>query len=120
LDAEQYLKELRRANVFVLPSFLENSSNSLCEAMLVGTSCVASFVGGVSSLVSDEMTALCFPPGDEAVLAEQLRRFFSDEAQAKRFSKNAMDIARKRHDRQTVANRMVEIYRKVLENKCEE
>jgi len=118
LDAAQFAQELQAATGFVLPSFIENSPNSLCEAMLMGTPCITSFVGGVPSLVTDNETALCFPAGEHAVLAEQLIRVLTDPALAKRISTNAREVAWKRHDRQSVANTMFEIYQKVMKKPC--
>ena len=44
---ERYLK----ANVFVCPSSIENSPNSLGEAQLLGVPCVASYVGGIPDMM---------------------------------------------------------------------
>ena len=72
-EAAEVANELMKAHVFVLPSFIENSPNSLAEAMLVGTPCATSFAGGVPSMVNDGESALCFPPADAVLLAEQMR-----------------------------------------------
>ena len=42
------------ANVFVLPSTIENSPNSLGAAMLLGVPCEASAVGGVTTMMTHE------------------------------------------------------------------
>jgi glycosyltransferase involved in cell wall biosynthesis len=114
LDAKSMAEELSRAHVFVLPSFIENSPNSLAEAMLVGTPSVVSFVGGVPSMVTDEVEALTFPAGDEAVLAEQIRRVFPDEALADELSLRARATAHRRHLPAKIAREMLEIYRSVI------
>ena len=77
---------------------------------------MVSFVGGVPSMVNDGETALCFPPGDEAVLAECLRKLFDDDGLAQRLSESARKIALNRHDRVRGAERTVEIYKKVIHN----
>ncbi len=51
LDAEKMKQAYLDANVFVLPSTIENSPNSLGEAMLLGVPCVAADVGGVTDLL---------------------------------------------------------------------
>lgn len=56
LDSEQMAEELLRANVFVLPSALDNTSTSLREAMAVGTPSVASYVGGMPETIIDGKT----------------------------------------------------------------
>lgn len=110
LDAKAVAAELACAHVFAFPSFADNSPNSLAEAMLVGAPVVASFVGGVPSMVQDQETALCFPVGDEIVMAECLRRVFSEESLVTRLTHTAQEVARRRHDPKNIARRMLEIY----------
>lgn len=111
LDARMVVEELKKAHVFVLPSFIENSPNSLAEAMLVGTPSVTSFVGGVPSMVHDGQSALCFPPGDEAMLAEQIRQFFLNDDLLSQLSVQARDIASIRHQKEEIVRHTIEIYR---------
>lgn len=113
LNAGGMVEELLQARVFVLPSFIENSPNSLAEAMLVGTPSVASFVGGVQSMAQDGESALFFPPGDEAVLAERLREIFLDDDLACRLSMRARDVARARHSSKKIVDDMLNIYKTV-------
>ncbi len=110
LDAEAMAGELARAHVFVLPSLIENSPNALAEAMLVGTPSVASFVGGVPSMTQDGASALLFPPGDESVLAEQLREIFLQDELALRLSACAREVARSRHCKEKIVGDMLAIY----------
>jgi len=51
LDEQGMLDRYLKANVFAMPSAIENSPNSLGEAMIVGTPVVASDVGGVKNLL---------------------------------------------------------------------
>lgn len=115
IDAETVTEELKKAHVFVLPSFIENSPNSLAEAMLVGTPSVASFVGGVPSMVNDGESALCFPAGDSALLAEQIRRIFLDDDLANKLSVQARKIAIIKHEKDEIVRRTLEIYRNEMD-----
>ncbi len=114
LDANGMAEQLLQAHVFVLPSLIENSPNSLAEAMLVGTPSAVSFVGGVPSMAQDGESALFFPSGDEAVLAEQIRRVFLDDDLASRLSVSARDVARTRQNKEKIINDSLEIYRSVI------
>jgi len=116
LSANEMANELSKAHAFVLPSFIENSPNSLCEAMLVGTPSIASYVGGVPSLANTEETALVFPPGDEAVLAEHLRRLFLNDDLAHQLAAKARDIASHRHAPDRIVKDMMRIYQSVAQH----
>jgi len=52
------VESLKTANVFVLPSILENSPNSLAEAQILGVPCVTTFAGGTIDYVKDGLTGL--------------------------------------------------------------
>lgn len=49
LDEKQMVQQYLNANVFVLASAVENSPNSLNEAMITGTPCIVSYVGGIGN-----------------------------------------------------------------------
>ena len=67
-------------------------------------------------MVCDGYNTLGFPVGDEAVLAEQIRRIFTDDSLAERLSQTGRENARRRH-RDTVIQRISEIYTAVAQNK---
>lgn len=113
LSAERMAQEYARAHVFVLPSYVENSPNSLAEAMLLGTPSVVSLAGGIPSMIVDGQTALAFPSGDEAVLAEQIRRIWVDDDGARCLSLSSRKIAEARHAEDAIVRGMCTIYEQV-------
>ncbi len=110
LDAQGVAAELRRAHAFVLPSLMENSPNSLAEAMMVGTPSAASYVGGIPTMACDGEAVLLFPPGDEALLAERLRTIFLKDDWAVGASRQTRTAALQRHSTRRIVDRMVEVY----------
>lgn len=110
LDADALADRLERSHAFVSPSLVENSSNSIAEAMVAGCPCVVSFVGGLPSLLSDGQTALMIPSGDPALLATAVARLFEDDHLALSLSQEAMRVARERHDADLIVQRQIEIY----------
>jgi glycosyltransferase involved in cell wall biosynthesis len=113
LNAEGMANELARAHVFVSASMVENRCNSLAEAMLIGTPAVVSLAGGMVSTVKDRQTALCFPLGDFAMLAECIRMIFANDALANRLAASARVLALRRHDAKLIAERLRAIYKMV-------
>lgn len=115
LSATEMANEYNKAHVFVLPSFMENSSNALGEAMLVGTPVVVSPVGGVLSIVKDEESALVFPAGDYAMMAHQIERVFENDELALKLSMNAKSVAQRRHDIKRTTTQYINIYKDVIQ-----
>lgn len=71
---EEYLS----SSLFVLPSYVENSPNTLAEAMLLGMPIVCSDAGGIKDMVSDE-EARIFERGNSEQLAACIRGIFTEE-----------------------------------------
>ena len=115
LNAEEMAEEFKKAHVFVLASFAENSPNALGEAMSAGTPSVVTPVGGVMSMVKDEESALFFPSGDYNMLAYQIDRIFKDNKLAGKLSENSKLIALKRHDVDVTTNQYMNIYEDVIQ-----
>jgi L-malate glycosyltransferase len=114
LNEKRMTTELCKAHVFVIPSLLENSPNSLCEAQLVGLPCVASYCGGIPSLVEEGQTGLLFTAGDATVLAERIRELFVDDHLARKLGAQARQTALTRHDPETVTRTVMKTYESVI------
>lgn len=114
LSAEEMANEFKKAHVFALPSFLENSPNALGEALMIGTPTVVAPVGGVTSIVEDEKSTLFFPSGDYVMLAYQIERLFSNEKLALQLSKSGKAIAERRHNVTATTKQYFNIYKDIL------
>lgn len=106
---EEYLK----ANVFVLPSTIENSPNSLAEAMMLGVPCVAADVGGVSDFAGHRKEAFLYPSSSTHLLAHYLDTAFSDPEQASLLGKNAKKRAEIDYDRTTNTAALVQAFQTI-------
>lgn len=113
LSAEQVAQELREAEVFCLPSHCENSPNSLGEAMLMGTPSVATYVGGVPSILENGVEGQLVPSGDPAMLFDAIDRYFSDREFAKACADKAYETAVKRYDPKVVVEQLMTVYKGV-------
>ena len=113
LSAEDMKAQFLKSHLFVLPSALENSPNSLGEAMLLGVPCVAADVGGVHNLLTDGGDGMLYPAGDVEALADRIIEIFTKEAIVERFSDNARKHARVNHDAEQNYYRLIRIYREM-------
>jgi glycosyltransferase involved in cell wall biosynthesis len=105
---------LRAIDIFVLPSLSEAFSNALMEAMACGCCCVASNVGGNPELVRSGETGLLFERGDVESLALALRRLMADDGLRRQLASNGQSYIRGNFSAQTAAQRMGEIYGRLL------
>ena len=111
LTPEGMKEEYLRANVFTLPSTVDNSPNSLGEAMLLGTPCVAADVGGVSSMLSHGREGFLYPSADPCMLAEDICRVFAMESEAEEMGAAARIRAQATHDPAKNLEDLLDIYR---------
>jgi glycosyltransferase involved in cell wall biosynthesis len=114
LGADGLVRELQTADVYVLPSHIENQPNSLLEAMLLGVPCVAAAVGGVPELIAHGRSGLIYHDSDAFALAAAVARLLDDPDYACSLGETARVQAHARYDREAVAHRTGEIYRAVV------
>lgn len=116
LSPEKIIAEMNSANCFVLPSHIDNSPNSLCEAMLLGMPCIASRVGGIPSLIDEGKTGILYNDREPAELAEKIVWIKENPGNAVEMGKAARQTALKRHDRKRNADQLVDIYKTIAGN----
>jgi len=113
LEAEAMIREYQSANVFICPSSIENSPNSVGEAQIIGTPVIASYVGGTPDMVTHKQTGLLYRFEEVEMLANYIREVFTNHEMTAHLSQNAIVAAEKRHDRVTNLNRLIEIYNSI-------
>lgn len=113
LTAEQMCEQYKRANLYVCPSAIENSCNSLCEAQLLGTPVVASYVGGLMDLVKHNETGLLYRFEEVEMLAQEICQIFSDDQLALRLSEAGRNEAQQRHDQIAIAHTLYSLYNNI-------
>lgn len=117
LDAEQMCARYLESGLFLSCSVLENSPNSVGEAMLLGMPVVSSRVGGVASMLQDGAEGLLYTCGDENALVHAVCTMLTDTEFAVRCGKQARVHALQTHDGQKNFERLMEIYRDMLPQK---
>lgn len=110
LSAEEMKQQYLDCHTFVCASSLENSPNSVGEAMLLGTPVVASNTGGIPSMLEHEKEGLLFEKGNPKALAEAIMRTWEEDKLVDELSTNARIRARKTHDADENYKTLLEIY----------
>ena len=113
LDEQQMHEQFLQANVFVLSSSIENSPNSLGEAMLLGVPAVAADVGGVSTLMQHQREGYIYQHDAPYMLAHYIMEVFERPDYAAQLAREAQRHARQTHDRANNAQVTLEIYHSI-------
>ncbi len=116
LDAEKMKQQYLRANVFVSCSSIENSPNSVGEAMLLGTPVVASNVGGTRTMLHAPEEGILYPWNSVESLAESVISVFSMPEKSAKKAEIARKHARDTHDSEKNFNDLLKIYSEIVES----
>jgi glycosyltransferase involved in cell wall biosynthesis len=79
VSEEEKQVEYLSADIFAFPTYVEDQSYAIMEAMSFGLSCVASNVGGVPSLIKHMHNGVLVNPKDVNSLVLGLKLLFDDE-----------------------------------------
>lgn len=78
LTEDEVIGELQKADLFMLPSFVEGLPVSAMEALAIGVPVIATNIAGTSELIADGKTGLLIRPSDPVALADAVIRMIED------------------------------------------
>lgn len=109
LDEDARAAALSNSHLLVLPSHAEGQPVAVLEAMAAGVPVVATSVGGLPSLLSDD-AGLLVPPRDPVRLAGALMELLGDPRRRLRIAQQARERIAQRHEAHRVAARLGHLY----------
>lgn len=127
LSGNSMKERMMKSHLFVCSSVMENSPNSLGEAMLLGVPCVSAGIGGVPDLFEDGIDGILYEgyelsendQGEDneekqlrqaRQLAEAVIFVWENESKLHEYSENAKRHARDTHSPENNTKRLLEIY----------
>ncbi len=113
IEVNHLIKRMQEATMFVHPSYIENSSNAICEAQCLGMPVIATHAGGTTTLVEHESTGIVVPANDVYMLAAQIIRLTKDSDKCVSMGKKARMVALMRHNPQKIVSELLGIYKSV-------
>ncbi len=115
LDEEEMARQYRLANVFVSPSVIENSPNSLSEARMIGVPTVVSYVGGAYCGMEFNKDGFLYPYHEPALLAYYVCKIFENkEGLCDKFSKCSVEKELRQKCAKATADCNIQIYEEII------
>ena len=113
LSEVEMCKRYLRSNIFVSTSTIENESNSVSEARILGVPCVVSYVGGVLDRIEHGVDGYLYQHDAPYMLAYYICQVFRDPGIALKFSREGRKKAIEIHDRASNQKALMAIYRQI-------
>ena len=114
VDSPQLQEAEANATLYFHPSYIDNSPNSLCEAQMMSLAVVATFVGGIPSLIDNGIDGFLVPANDPYQAAYHIERLANDEDLNIAMGEKAREKAMKRHDKNEISKQLLAVYCSVL------
>lgn len=109
-SAEELCDAISHSTLYVQPSYVENSPNSIAESQMLGVPSVATNVGGTASMVEHGETGLLFPCTDPYSGAHHITKLIKDTQLNKTMGEQARKIALIRHDKNRIIENLLMAY----------
>jgi glycosyltransferase involved in cell wall biosynthesis len=117
LNEVEMINEYLNAHIFICPSSIENSPNSLGEAQLLGVPVIASYVGGIPDFITHGETGFLYRFEEVEILADTINKIFLNTYPINTISKNEINLAEYRHSVTRNLNTLLNIYCKYAKPK---
>lgn len=98
IDSELVKKYLLSSDLYVHTAYIDNSPNSICEAQFLGLPIIATYVGGIPSLIDHNKDGLLIPANDPCTLAMNIIKLYSDKNRCVELGHMASEKALLRHN----------------------
>ncbi|GAB4546792.1 MAG: glycosyltransferase [Anaerolineae bacterium] len=104
-------------DLLALTSLNEGTPVTVIEALAAGTPVVATAVGGVSDVVTDQETGILVPSGDVEAMAQAIVQLLREPVRAQALARSGQQHVLRRFDLKRLASDMESLYIALLEEK---
>jgi len=104
---------LEAIDIYCLPSLQQGLGVVMLEAMALGRPVIASGVGGVMSVIEDDVNGLIVPPSDSRSLGDRIIELLQDRDKARRIAAAGQQMVRDRFNENRMLDEIIQVYREV-------
>jgi len=114
VGGEKKAELLRRAQIYVLPSYNEGFPVSLLEAMSWQVPVISTRVGGIPELVRDGVDGFLINPGDRSALSSAIVKLAQDAELRQKMGAAARKQVERNFSKSAVLPKLEELYRSLI------
>lgn len=110
----ELIRLLCSSTMYVHTAYIENSPNSICEAQCIGLPVVSTNVGGIASLVRQDMDGILVAANDPWQMADAIVELYKDKERMRRYSESSRAFALARHNDEHIQQQLLDCYYSLL------
>lgn len=111
VDGKTIREGLLLSDVYVHPSYIENSSNAIAEAQMLGVPTIAQFVGGNPSMLKKD-SGILVAPNEPYMMASKIMGMRNKDL-AEGYSKRALAVSSERQNTDKTCAELISIYKTI-------
>jgi len=104
------------SDIVVVPSLQESWGLVATEAMACGKPVIASNVGGLPDQIIDGFNGFLVPPRSPKAIADKILYLLENPSEARIIGRNGRMLAEEKYDIEKRVDKIIEVYKKLLEN----
>lgn len=114
INSTQLHELLMTADLYVHTAYIDNSPNAICEAQYLGLPIVATYVGGIPSLIENGKEGILVPANDPFTLTYDIMQLAKDENRCVEMGQASMKRARERHNPENIVRDLLYCYESII------
>ena len=115
-NSSEITKLMSSADLYIHTSYIDNSPNSVCEAQILTLPIIACNVGGVSSIIKDNLTGILVPSNGIYEIAQSIIDYYTSPKKFFNLAINGKKVADKRHNKMIIKEQLINTYNYILNN----
>ena len=116
LNEQEMANIMSKMEVFVMSSIIENSPNTLGEAMILKTPVIASYNGGVPDMCEDGKEGILYRANDSKNLAFSIKKLLDNPSLANQLAQNAFIKSKETHNPEKNYLDLLDCYKTIFIN----
>lgn len=114
LDAGELTNLLLHSTMYIHTAYIDNSPNSICEAQYLGVPVIATYVGGIPSLIENGKDGYLIPANDPFTLANKIMCIAENKDVLNLISSEAIKKAAERHSTKKIIHDLMICYKSII------